>query len=64
MQIVDPQNYKTENAWFFKQSGLEALIQKRAVVKTIPDNKVERIVPPILRVPPSSSTVEVRVIDP
>ncbi|KAI3275302.1 hypothetical protein DTO003C3_1849 [Penicillium roqueforti] len=64
IQIVNPENYKTENAWFFKQTGLQAVIRKRAKMERGSSNKDKPTLPPVLNIPPSSSTVDVRVIDP
>lgn len=62
--MVDPQNYKSENAWFFKQSGLKAVIRKLPAVEADINGKGKHVAPPALDIPPSSSTVDVRVIDP
>ncbi|KAF7586585.1 hypothetical protein BBP40_008642 [Aspergillus hancockii] len=64
INIVDPHNHKTENAWFFKQWGLQAIINKRPELPRSPHCRDDPIQAPIVDFPSSSSTVDVRVIDP
>lgn len=63
IKIVDPEGYKTKNAWFFKQWGLHAVIQKLPAPGLDVIDEEETSIPPPLNIPPSSSTVDVRIID-
>ncbi|KAJ5334997.1 hypothetical protein N7452_007400 [Penicillium brevicompactum] len=63
IEIVNPENYQTTNAWFFRQWGLHAVIRKLPAPERDDTIEQKASIPPALNIPPSSSTVDVRIID-